>query len=314
MTVIDLHTFKEVQAPPHSVLCLGNFDGVHLGHRALAEEVLRKKDRLLPQYPNLKCGAWFFRRPPLDIITGRTTPLLTDNTQKLELFSSLGLDYAFIGDFDEVGGFSPQKFVSDILKKDCGCIFAVCGYNFKFGSKALGDARLLNELMDGNSSTVNQVMLGDESISSSKIRMLISEGDITKANTLLGRKYSIHGQVLHGKKLGRTIGTPTVNQELALNIATPKRGIYISKTLVDGEWFPSVSNIGIRPSVEDSHKLNCETYILGFDRDVYGKDITVEFHCRLRDEHKFESVEALKNQIIKDIESTEIYFKKEQEA
>ena len=314
MTVIDLHTLKEAQAPEHSVLCLGNFDGVHLGHRALVAEVLSKKEQLIKKYPDLKCGAWFFRRPPIDILTGKTTALLTDNAQKLAFFSSLGLDYAFICDFEEIGDFSPQKFVSDVLKKDCGCIFAVCGYNFKFGNKALGDAKLLNQLMDGNSSTVDQVMLGDESISSSKIRGLIAEGDIIKANTLLGRKFTIHGQVLHGKKLGRTIGIPTINQELASNSAMLKRGIYISRTYVDGKWLPSVSNIGIRPSVEDSHKLNCETYILGFDRDIYGQDVAVEFHCRLRDEQKFDSVEDLKAQITKDIKNTEIYFKKEQEA
>lgn len=314
MTVIDLHTFESISAPQASVLCLGNFDGVHIGHQALISETVKKRNTLAKQYPDAKCGVWFFKRAPHDIITSKTTPLLTDFPQKLEIFSSLGLDLAFVFGYEEVGNFSPEKFVDEVLKRDCGCIFTVCGYNFKFGKGATGDARVLSELMDGNSTTVGQILVDDKNVCSSEIRNLIAEGKIEDANLLLGRHYSIHGTVLHGKKLGRTLGIPTINQNLSNGIALPKNGIYVSRTLIDGKWMPSVSNIGVRPSVEDSGVINCETYVLDFNGNLYGKDIKVEFLKRLRNEIKFTGIDRLKEQINKDIEETKRFFISEQEA
>lgn len=314
MTVIDLHTFKTTSPPQKCVLCLGNFDGVHIGHRALVLETLKQKEILRSQYTDIKCGAWFFKRAPLDIISGRHTPLITDFSQKLEIFSDLGLDYAFVYEYDEIGHLSPQNFVNDILRKECGCIFAVCGYNFKFGANASGDAKMLSDLMDENTAIVSHVKLDGKNVCSSEIRKLIVEGKISEVNALLGRNYSIHGTILHGKQLGRKLGIPTINQKIPSDLAVLKKGIYISRTLIEGNWLPSVSNIGVRPSVEDGAEINCETYIIGFEGDLYGVDIKVEFLHRIRDEIKFESVDMLKTQVNKDIEEAKIYFSKKQEA
>ena len=314
MTVIDLHTLKQASAPKECVLCLGNFDGIHIGHRALVDETLAHCERLKAEFPEVKSGAWFFARSPYDIITKSVTPRLTDISQKLEIFSSLGLDLAFIFDYEEIGGYSPDRFVKETLKEKCGCIFAVCGYNFKFGKGAAGDKDILFDLMDGMTSSVNQVCLDGKRVCSSEIRRLIAAGSIEEANELLGRCYSIHGKVLHGKKLGRTIGIPTINQGLGMDIAIPKNGIYVTRVYIDGECFPSVSNVGVRPSVESDGAVNCETHVLGFDGEIYGKDVKVDFLARLRDEIKFGSIDELKAQINKDIENTKNYFEKRREA
>lgn len=314
MTVIDLHTLKTTLPPQQCVLCLGNFDGVHIGHRELVFETLKQKELLKSEYPNVKCGAWFFKRAPLDIISGHHTQLITDFSQKLEIFADLKLDYAFVYEYEEIGNLSPQAFVNEILKKECRCIFAVCGYNFKFGVNASGDSKMLSSLMNGNTAIVSHVKLGQRNVCSSEIRKLIAEGRITEVNSLLGRNYSIHGTILHGKKLGRKLGIPTINQKIPSELAVLKKGIYVSRTLVNNKWLPSVSNIGVRPSVEDSAEINCETYIINFDGDLYGIDIKVEFLHRIRDEIKFESVDMLKTQVYRDVEEAKKYFSKKQEA
>ena len=314
MTVIDLHTFAVASQSESTVLCLGNFDGIHVGHRALVSRTLEQKELLKSEYTNIKCGAWFFKRAPLDVILGRQTPLLTDLEQKLEIFAELGLDYAFIYEYGEVGHLSPEAFVNDVLKKECNCVFAVCGYNFKFGAGASGNSSTLAELMNQNVSIVGCVELDGQKISSSEIRRLISEGKITEANSLLGRNFSIHGTVIQGKQLGRKLGIPTINQKIPTDSAVLKKGIYISRTLADGKWMPSVSNIGVRPSVEATSEINCETHIISFSGDLYSKDVKVEFIERLRDELKFESIDSLKAQIENDIKHTVAYFSRNKEA
>ncbi len=308
MTVIDLRTFETTSSPKQTVLCLGNFDGVHVGHQKLIVETLTRADALRGEYPEIKSGVWFFRRAPLEIIADKPLPHIADLRQKLEIFAELGLDLAYIYDYEDIGDFSPRRFVDEILKKECGCVFAVCGFNFKFGYKAMGTAGLLSDLMNGNASIVEPITLDGETVSSSKIRQCIADGQIEKVNTLLGRNYSIKSTVIHGKQLGRKLGIPTINQRIGTDMALLKKGIYVSRSNIDGQWFPSVSNIGLRPSVEDSSVVNCETYIIGFNGDLYDREIKVEFLKRLRDEKKFDSVDALKAQINADIEYTKEYF------
>ena len=309
MKVIDLRSVTECEPPKKTVLCLGNFDGVHLGHRRLIDETVRKTEYLRGADKDIKSGAWFFNRSPFEIINGTALPHLADLEQKLRLFADMGLDVAFVYDFEDIGGYSPELFVDEILKKECGCVFAVCGYNFRFGRDAHGNAETLKELMNGNAEIVEKVVSGERSISSSLIRNLISEGNIEEANALLGRNYSFCAEVVHGKQLGRKLGIPTINQNIPEGMAKPKNGIYISQTVIDGKKYGSVSNFGYRPSVTDNPFINCETYILNFKGNLYGKNVRVEFIKRLRGEKKFDSVDALKSQINEDIRQTEKYFK-----
>lgn len=309
MTVIDLRTMRETETPPFSVVCLGNFDGVHNGHRTLASAALQKRDELSDRFPGIACGACFFKISSVDFLFSSKTPHLSTFSQKLSLFASLGLDYAFVTDFESIRNLSPDQYVNDVLKKRLHCVFSICGFNFHFGKKAAGTAEDLVALMDGNAQIIPPVCVGDLPVSSSLIRQKIAEGDVASATDLLGRPYCIDEEVLHGKGLGRTWGLPTINQHFPAELAVPLHGIYVTRTHVDGIAYPSVTNVGIRPTVEQSETVNCETHILDFDRDVYGKTVKVEFLKRLRGEIRFNSPEDLQTQIRADIAQTRIYYK-----
>ena len=309
MNIIDLRTMREACAPPASVVCLGNFDGVHIGHAALIQETLAKKEQLSKDHAEIAACACFFRTLTSDYLRDTPTPRLTTFDEKLSLFATSGLDYAFVIDFEEVGGLSPDIFVEQILKASFHCVFAVCGFNFRFGKQASGDADRLKSLMDNAASIVHPVIVGGKTVSSSLLRQLIADGDVHLVPALLGRPYSLNVDVLHGKALGRTLGIPTINQCFPQKLAVPKRGIYITKTQIGDVEYPSVTNVGIRPSVEDGDFLNCETHILDFDGDLYGKRLRVQFIHRLRDEMKFENVNALTAQIQADIKAAKAYYK-----
>ncbi len=310
MTVINLHTLTEDTSPKTTVLCLGNFDGVHVGHKRLICETVNIKNKLSQLNGNIQSGVLFFRSSPREFITGVTVPLIINQVEKLRIFKELGLDYAFIYDFEDVVDMSTNSFVSKILQNDLGCIHAVCGYNFRFGKKASGDACDLLKLMDGNATVIDKVSVDGIDVSSSNIRSFIANGDVMRVNLLLGRNYSISGTVIHGKKLGRTIGIPTVNMQIDKGYAVLKNGIYISQIKIGDKTYRSVSNIGIRPSVKDNDLINCETHIIGFDGDLYGKNLSVEFLDFIRDEKKFDSIDELKSQILKDIKTATEYFNK----
>ncbi len=307
MKFIDLKTKAEtsvILSP--TVLCIGNFDGVHLGHRQLVDSVLNKIDELKTIHPNVVGGAWFF-----DSNFYKGTREIYTIDEKLNVFANLGLDYAIIADFDEMKSLSPENFVIDVLQNQCKCIHAVCGENFRFGAKAAGDSAYLKQLMN-NHATIVPLMSVDGStvISSTYIRTLLAEGNIEKANSLLKEPYSIYETVIHGKALGRTLGIPTINQNIQGKQFILKNGIYSTLCTVDGKKFYGVTNVGVRPTVDDDGHKNIETYIIDFNSDCYDKKVRIEFIHRIRDEMKFDSIDSLKEQIQKDISATESYFNK----
>ena len=309
--IVNLKTEEECLPPPFSVLCLGNFDGVHLGHRALAEETLRQKKALSADFPGIVSGAWLFDPPPAPFLFGERAPRLSTTEEKLHLFADIGLDYVFLADFSELYRLTPADFVKKILVGECRAVHTVCGYNFRFAKNAKGDAALLAALMEGRVSVMPCIMLDGKPISSSAIRALLAAGDAEEAGRMLGHPFSLSAKVLHGKALGKTIGIPTVNQCFPLHAARLSDGIYISRTWVDGISYPSVSNIGHRPTFDDGEQVNCETHVIGFDGDLYGSKITVEFFKRLRGEIRFPSIEALQAQIRADIAATKQYFEEQ---
>lgn len=298
---------KEAPPPAYSVLCLGNFDGVHIGHRALIMETSRQKERLCC-YHGIAGGAWLFEVPPSFSLTESGAPQLTSLNEKLVLFASLGLDYAFLANFDKLRDLEPAEFVEEILKKQCRCVYTVCGFNFRFAKHAMADATVLQKLMDGNATILDCIMQDGKPVSSSAIRALLANSELPKANKMLGRPYSLTAPVLHGKALGKTIGIPTVNQMFDTHTMRPEGGIYVSRTWVGGTAFPSVSNIGTRPSFDDGDFINCETHIIGYDGDLYGTEVTVEFFERLRSEIRFPNTEALRAQLREDIANAINFF------
>ena len=305
MKFINLKTKIEVcSISEPTVLCLGNFDGVHLGHRQLVNAVLQEYSSLKNSHPTLKSGAWFF-----DSTFYKNTDEIYSLNEKLETFASLGLEYAIIADFNEMKSLSPTDFVVEVLQNQCKCIHAVCGENFRFGSKAAGDSVLLCKLMK-NSATVVPLLTKDNTIiSSTYIRSLLLNGDIEKSNALLSANYSITEKVVYGKQLGRTLGLPTINQNIESKNLILKNGIYATICTIDNKKFYGVTNIGTRPTVETNKDKNIETHIIDFNGDCYGKTVKIEFISRIRDEMKFNSLEELKAQIQKDVTTTISFFK-----
>lgn len=304
MKYINLKTGKEESFPARpSVLCIGNFDGVHLGHRQLVCQVKERYEALRAGIPDLSCGAWFFTCAAYK----RADDIFT-TSEKLEIFASLGLDYAIAADFSEVASLSPEQFVSEILKNKCGCVHAVCGENFRFGAGAAGDSSLLCTLMSGEATVVPLLSVDGETVSSTYIRRLLSEGNIEHANRLLGSNYSVSEPVVHGKALGRAIGFPTINQSANSKKILLKSGIYASICTVDGKKYIGATNWGLRPTVESSGIMNLETTLADYSGDCYGKEVKTEFVARIRDEEKFDNIELLRERIAEDLAAAKKYI------
>lgn len=304
MKFIDLKTKAEVRSITQpTILCIGNFDGVHLGHRQLVNAVLEKHLSLKKIYSNIVCGTWFF-----DSNFYKNADEIYSLDEKLDAFASLGLDYAIIANFDEMKSIPPNDFVHEILQNRCKCIHAVCGENFRFGSKATGDSGDLLDFMDGNATIVPLLTKDNTVISSTYIRHLLSIGNIEQANLLLSANYSIIENVVYGKQLGRTLGLPTINQNINSKKLILKNGIYATICTIDNKQYYGVTNIGVRPTVDNNDHKNIETHIIDFHNDCYNNRVKVEFVSRLRDEIKFNSVEELKYQIQQDVISTKRLF------
>ncbi|MBR6410452.1 MAG: riboflavin biosynthesis protein RibF [Clostridia bacterium] len=313
MTYLDLSTGKETLERPRTVLGLGNFDGVHLAHRELLESVVRLASRLeksgKKENPETEIvpAVWCFERPSSDFLSKAPVGHLTTLEQRLELFRDAGIRYAVLDRFEDVRDMSPEQFIRERLLGECRCEGVVCGFNFRFGKGGAGTPETLRLTFDPCLVKPRRVCMGGV-VSSSRIRWLIRAGDLELADLLLGRPFELTGVVYEGHHLGRELGVPTVNQRFGPDSVIPRRGIYVTQAVVDGNVYPAVSNVGFRPTVDTGRELNCETHILGFDREVYGSRISVRFLKRLRDEIRFETTEALRMAIQEDIRDAERYF------
>ena len=290
--------------PEGAAVCLGNFDGVHRGHQKLFDAA---KDMAKEGF--CSCSAvWCFSTLAKPV---SPAPVLTDMQAKLDLFCKYGLEYAVFEDFDAVCNTPCDVFVSQYLVNTLRVGGVVCGFNFRFGKGGLGDSALLESLLSALSvpcNVLNAVIRRGLVISSTEIRKRVEEGDMDGAFDLMGHPFAISFPVIHGNRIGRTIGVPTINQSFPKGHIIPKRGIYACTCYVDGEIFLGVANVGVRPTVSLSGDVNCETHIINYSGDLYDKNIKVEFYNRLRDEMKFSSIDELKAQIEKDISSCLQYF------
>ncbi len=305
MTIYKLPELTPVSALPEgAVLCLGNFDGVHRGHQQLFDCAREMKDA---KGASCTC-AWTFTAVARH---GDSVPCLTDMSAKLQLFADYGLDFAVFEEFSDVCDMNCSDFVSHYLCEKLGASGVICGFNFKFGKGGEGDSGLLCTLAceNGiNASVVDAVLSDGEVISSTLIREYIAKGNISGASKLLGHPFSIEFPVLHGNELGRTMGIPTINQSFPEGHIIPCMGIYACTCYVNGEIYLGVANVGVRPTVSDEGTVNCETHIINYSGDLYDKRIRVEFYERLREEMKFDCVDALRRQIKIDISECLDYF------
>ncbi len=311
LSFVSLGSGKEAEMSslPPLVLAIGNFDGVHLGHKQLICSAVSFADELRKNGEDARSGVFCFSTPPADLLMDSPPPHITTLEEKLSFFAALGADYAVICDFPSVKDTEAEDFVG-ILKEKCSCRAIMCGFNFRFGKMGKGTPSLLtkNKFFGEDAFVFDAVMDNGSPISSSRIRQAVMDGDIESANRLLGHPFSITGKVLHGKALGRSLGMPTINQSFATNALIPKSGIYISSVKIGEKKFSAVTNIGKRPTFEKSDIINCETHIIDFSGDLYDENISTELHSRIRDEKKFSSPAELISTIEQDILTAKKYF------
>ena len=312
MTDLEIFTRdgKDLPAVGKNVLALGTFDGVHTAHARLLSSAVELRDRLGCD----RVGAWCFSYPPMSALKNEDVPQLTSTKEKVELLLDSGMDFVAVADFNAFKDYTAEDFVNYVLLDQLKCHGAVCGFNHRFGKFGKGNASLLADLLGSDKVlTVDEIQYMGETVSSTAIREHIALGDIETANAMLGRPFSLRAEVIEGKHLGRKLRFPTANMRFPEGTVIPKHGIYATACIVDGKRYVGVSNVGIRPSVtdgSDDHKVNCETYIVDFSEIIYGKTVTVEFHEYLRNERKFDSLDALKAQIEIDKDAAIKYFQK----
>jgi riboflavin kinase/FMN adenylyltransferase len=291
---MDVIWLPDAEPRPRHV-AVGEFDGVHLGHR----EVMRGAETVLTFEPH-----------PRAVVAPEQAPkLITPLDTKIDLIAGLGVRELVVIPFD--GAFasqSPQGFIDDVLVRELGATRVSVGENFRFGHRARGDVALLRA-QDAFETRVVELVQGDGGvISSSHIRELIAAGEVERAAACLGSPFQLRGTVAHGDKRGRTLGFPTANLVPDPALIYPGHGVYACRAAVelDGawQWWPAATNVGVRPTFVTGRGLLVEAFLLGFDGDLYGRELRLVFLSRLRGELRFDSVDELVEQMERDVEDT----------
>ena len=284
--------YQDLQTPEGELAAaLGSFDGLHLGHRQVIGNTLSA--------PGLRPAVITFQQNPSVSLQKKPVPLLTTNEQKLALLEEMGVEVVYLLPFDRIRDMEPEDFV-EALYRVCRVRALSCGFNFRFGKNGRGDAGLLKELCRKKGielSVTPPVSVAGETVSSTRIRACLEQGDVQQAGQLLGRPFGYDFEVTHGRQLGRTWGTPTINQPFPQGYVLPRFGVYASLVEVEGQKYYGVTNIGVKPTVGSDCALS-ETWIPEFSGDLYGKKVPVELLDFIRPERKFDSLDQLKNEIL----------------
>lgn len=281
-----------------TAIALGKFDGIHLGHQLLVDGLLKEKQK------GRKALIFTFGTAPNEVLAGGAKKNIYTPEEKAYYFSKLGIDilleYPFTKEF---AACAPEDFVSQCLVKQLGVRSVYVGSDFRFGKGRSGNVALLKSLGEQYHFEVNilaKKTIHGRIISSTVIRDML-ESHFHVANEMLGNPYFIYGTVIHGNHLGCTIGYPTINQMIPKHKLLPPYGVYASRVLIDGYYYKGISNLGKKPTIQGKHQVGLETHILGYDGNLYDRDIQTELLYFIRPEEKFPDIEALKEQIKNDI-------------
>lgn len=299
---------------PKRVIALGFFDGVHKGHGALLRTVAQVADRL-----GAKPCAFTFDRSPTAAITGQAVPLLSSVEDRVWLMRRYyGIEEVIVAPFDGMQKMDWQDFVSEYLQKELGAVHVVAGHDFHFGYMGKGNPRRLQKKcaqLGIGCDIIPKVEQDGITISSTYIRTLIAQGEMERAVQFLGHPHVLTQKVAHGKKIGSsTLGFPTVNLHIPEGVIVPAFGVYTTKVCFGGESRIAVTNVGVRPTVQDGdRRVTVEGFILDFDGDLYGQTMRMEFYHRLRGERKFPSMEELAEEIRRNARQTREYFQEKAE-
>lgn len=287
-----------------TAVALGYFDGIHVGHQAVLNKALEKAEE-----KGLTPVVMLFDIHPRKLLTGRVPPMLLSEDRKRLLLKEMGFE-VFDFDFREAMNYSPEQFEERILLGQLNAKVVVCGYDYHYGRGGKGSSETLKkELTPKNIEvySLSPVYLGDETVSSTKIRHLINEGEIERANAMLGDYFTYDFTVEKGDGIGHKLGFPTINQFFPEDFIIPKYGVYASRVKIGEDCYSSVTNIGTRPTVSGEN-MRSETCIFDFEGNLYGKRVEVSLMRFLREEKKFASLSELKEAVSKDIaKAKEIY-------
>ena len=294
------------------VIALGFFDGVHLGHAALLRRTVEEAARR-----GATPAVFTFDRPPKEVVTGIPCPLIASPEDRKGLLERLfGIKDVIMVPFDrEMMPTAWDDFVTKILVERYHAVHLVAGHDHHFGHKNQGSPELLvkkcAELGLG-CDIIPKVELDGITVSSTYIRNLVGMGQLERASRFLGHPHVLTQEVRHGRRIGHTIGVPTVNLVAPPHVLVPSYGVYVTRVfLPSGESYPAVTNVGTRPTVNNGTDVTVEPWLLGFDGDLYGRRVRVEFFQRIRDEIRFDSLDSLRLQIQKDAQFTRDFFETE---
>lgn len=301
------HGLENANIMKPTVLTLGVFDGLHLGHQRIMERVVDRAKRA-----HVHATAITFDPHPRSVLHPQSAPpLLQTLDQRLANLEVLGIEQTIVIPFTkEFSQVAAEEFLADVIHDRLHAKEVYLGKGFAFGRARGGNIDLLRK-MSGElgfiADEVEEVQIRGQRISSSRIRELLLEGRVNLARRMLGRPYGVEGLVTRGNRRGHTIGFPTANLK-PHNRVIPRFGVYATATLIDGTWRKSITNIGVRPTFEDGSEASIETHIFDFERDLYGDVLRVRFLHRIRDERKFSGIDELKAQIERDSQTARNYF------
>lgn len=296
MIIID----KDLQDVQNSnnYIALGSFDGLHIGHLSLIYKVVE-----IAKKNNGKSMVFTFKNHPRAFINKENAPkLLMGNERKIEILKLHKVDILCLKEFDnEFMKMKPEDFIESLIRNYNAKAFVV-GFNYKFGYKNLGNVELLRNLQKKYGYElyiIEPCIYNDKVVSSTRIRKALKDGDISEANEMLTIPYNLSGEVMHGRKIGRSIGFPTVNLKYNENFILPMMGVYYTNIRVNNNIYKGITSIGKNPTV-NGENVTVETYILDFNKDIYGEYIELSFIKKIRDMEKFNNIDELKEQLEKD--------------
>lgn len=290
----------------NSVVTLGKFDGLHIGHQMLINHVIELKNQ------GYQSVMFTFSLHPYNLFSEKEVSLIYTNQEKLSKLQKQGLDVLIAYPFTkETASLEPEEFIREVLVKKVDAKVIVVGKDFCFGKNRSGNVDLLKkyEKMYGYKVYAYEKVEYDGAVvGSTRIREELAKGNLEEVNYMLSKPYSIRETVIHGRKLGRTLGMPTINMVPPANKLLPPNGVYASTVEIDGKEYYSVSNIGLKPTVGDETRTGIETFIFDYEGDLYGRELEVSLYQFQRPETKFSSVEELKGQMEQDIVNAKEFF------
>lgn len=289
----------QIQLAQETAVAIGKFDGIHIGHRRLLEEILARKKS------GLTACVFTFDPPPAVLFGYSDGKELTTKQEKRLLFGRMGVDILVEFPMNrETAAMAPEVFARDVLAGQLQVRFLAAGTDLSFGAKGAGNAGLLRRMgpeLGFEVKTIDKVCMEGEEVSSTLVRREVEEGDMERAQRLLGMPYMIAGEVVRGNQVGRTLGFPTVNILPGEEKLLPPNGVYFSQVRCGDRVYRAISNVGYKPTVTDRKVMGVESYLYDFEGDMYGKHVEVYLHKFRRPERRFDSLEALREQLQEDI-------------